>query len=126
MKVLKMPKHKTDTVVVVARCPTKVVTTPTPTTQRLGLIRPPKQPKLPTKLPGDPKTWAEIKSLIEDAGVLDTDFVYLIDVGPDLKRIFINRDVRFGRSLIEIGDNPTVVANDLPGSYRDCDSTPEE
>jgi hypothetical protein len=39
-----------------------------------------------------PKTWAEFKAAVEDAGVIDDDRIFMIDVGPDAEVVLLERD----------------------------------
>jgi hypothetical protein len=38
------------------------------------------------------KTWGEIKTMIEAEGVTNDDPVFMVDIGPDPKKIFVSRD----------------------------------
>jgi len=68
------------------------------------------------------RTWDEIKAMI-DAKVRGSDLVFMIDLGPELNEIFVNRD-NSDPALVEIGDHPVIVANERsetsrPGDFDD-------
>jgi hypothetical protein len=71
------------------------------------LARPAKKSPQPPPLISRPnievKTWGEIKAMIEAQGVTDADPVFMVDIGPDLERIFISRDYM---GQVEIADEP--------------------
>lgn len=61
------------------------------------------------------RTWGQIKQMIKDAGVNDDDLIFSIDLGADLEQVYINRDnISCTKALVEIGDHPSIVANDMP------------
>ncbi len=39
-----------------------------------------------------PKTWSEIKKMIEDTGIKDEDRIFSIDLGPNCKKVSLIRD----------------------------------
>ena len=75
-----------------------------------------------------PLTWRQIKERIEARGVRDDDRVYLIDIGPGCKEIFVvieglgdytsppskTKARLTGMRVVEIGDNPTLLLADAP------------
>lgn len=74
-----------------------------------------------------PLTWGQIKQLVEDKGVRDSDHVYFIDIGPGCREVFVAietcadyvtprspqsraaRSKLAGVRAVEIGDDPDLL-----------------
>ena len=54
-----------------------------------------------------PRTWSEIKTAVENAGIKNNDVVFSIDLGPYVGKIIVDRD----EQGVEITDD----ANELLG-----------
>lgn len=61
-------------------------------------------PSKPKLLSGLPKTWGEIKALI-DAKISDDSRIYMIDIGPNVDKVFVSTD----EAGVEITDHPSLL-----------------
>jgi hypothetical protein len=57
------------------------------------------------------RTWGEIKMMAREAGVADDDLVFMVDIGPNVDRIYVSRDIN---GFIEIGDCIEVFNGNNP------------
>ena len=63
----------------------------------------------------------DIKRMIENAGVKDDDHVFMIDLGPELDQVYVNRDDNGEHTMVEIGDHPVIVADEAPEASKHGD-----
>jgi hypothetical protein len=66
-----------------------------------------------------PQSWSQIKKMVEKAGVKDSDIIFMIDIGPDCKEIFIDRHVVSSKlTMVEISDDPILIQEEAPEVYN--------
>ncbi len=52
-----------------------------------------------------PATWGDFKRLVEEKGVCDSDCIYMIDIGPNTREVYVYKD----ESGIEIADDVNIL-----------------
>ena len=68
------------------------------------------------------RTWGKIKEMI-DRVVKNTDKVFLIDIGPQVNRLYISKD---DLDMVEIGDSLLVISGTGPDPIKIGNSKPKK
>ncbi len=59
------------------------------------------------------KNWGDLKKMIESAGIKDDDIIFMVDIGPEVHKLFISKIVNIdGRNLVEISDSEVNISGD--------------